>query len=92
MIVIGMPKGHTLLDLITSQSYPYENIFLTKQEFFELLEFIKSKCFIINEQKKEDNWEYKHEITFLYNSRPLLLKNFKSYTSQEEVFVLTREV
>jgi hypothetical protein len=92
MIVNTMKGNHMLLDLITSKSYPYYNMFLSKQEFYDLLNFIKSNCFIIKERKKEDNWEYDYEIEFLYNSRPLLLKNWKSYTSQEEIFVLRREV
>ena len=92
MIVSHMNQKHVLLDLIISKSYPYDNIFLTKQEFYDLLEFIKSNCFIITERKEDNNWEYEHEIIFLYNSKPLLLKNWKSYTSQEEKFVLSREV
>ena len=87
-----MTNKHILLDLIISKSYPYENIFLDKQEFYDLLDFVKSNCFIANEQKEENKWEYKHEIIFLYNSRILLLENWKSYTSQDEKFVLSREV
>ena len=87
-----MLKNHILLDLIISKSYTYENIFLKKEEFYDILEFIKKNCFIIDEKKEDNRWEYKHEITFLYKSKPLLLKNWKSYTSQEEKFILSREV
>ena len=87
-----MNKKHIILDLITSKSYPYENIFLKKEEFYDLLDFVKSNCFIITQKKEDNNWEYEHEIIFLYKSKPLLLRNWKSYTSQEEKFILSREV
>jgi len=91
MIVSNMTKRHIILDLITSPKYFYDNIFLSKEEFYDILDFVKSNCFVIKERKKEDNWEYIYEIEFLYDSKPLLLKNWKSYTSQYEIFVLNRE-
>jgi len=87
----NMEKIHVLLDLIISKDYPYINIPLEKKEFFELEEFVKQNCFIINKNEKEDKWEYKLEYEFLYKSKVISLKHFKSYTSGEEYFLLRCE-
>jgi len=86
-----MMKRNTLLDLVTSNDYTYINTPLSKKEFLDILDFAKNNCFIINENKKEDAWEYKYELEFIYNSKAILLKHFKSYTSDEEYFLLRCE-
>jgi hypothetical protein len=86
-----MEKKNTLLDLIISNDYPFLNMKLTKEEFWNLEDYIKQNCFIINREEKEDNWEYKLEYEFLYKAKPILLKRFKSYTSGEEYFLLRCE-
>jgi len=91
MIVNSMKKNNSILDLITAEDYTYVNTPLSKQEFIELEEFIKNNCFVLNEEKNEDRWEYRHEIEFLYKGKPLLLKHFKSYTSDCEYFLLRNE-
>jgi len=91
MIVIDMKESNPLLDLLISDSYPYLNLWLEKNEFVEIEDFIKKNCFILNEEKKEDKWEYRHEIEFLYKGKPVLLKHFKSYTSDWEYFLLRCE-
>jgi hypothetical protein len=91
MIVIDMSKSHILLDLITSKSYPYINMGLTKDEYYELEDFVKHNCFIISNDEREDKWEYRHEIEFLYKGKTLLLKHFKSYTVDDEYFLLRCE-
>jgi hypothetical protein len=87
-----MEKRHILLDLIISPNTEYLNIFLTEDEFLELVDFVKKNCFVLKEQKEEDKWEYKYHLYFLYRSIPLLLRDWKSYSSQEENFILSREV
>jgi len=86
-----MSKSHILLDLITSNDYPYTNMPLNKKEFFALENFIKENCLIFNKYEKEDKFEYKLEYEFLYKSKIILLKHFKSYTSDEEYFLLRCE-
>ena len=87
----NVERKNTLLDLITANDYPYINTYLSKQEFFELEEFIKDNCFIINKYEKENKWEYEIEYEFLYKAKPILLKRFKSYTNNEEYFLLRCE-
>ena len=91
MIVIDMSKSHSLLDLIISNDYPYVNLWLEKKEFVEIEDFIKENCFIINKYEKEDKWEYELEYEFLYKSKIVTLKHFKSYTSDCEKFLLRCE-
>ena len=85
-------KREILLDLIISPNFDYINIFLTEDEFDELVFFVKKHCFILKEIKEEDKWEYKYYLYFLYRSIPLMLRDWKSYSSQEENFILSREV
>ena len=87
----NMEKIHVLLDLIVSKDYPFLNMELTKEEFWNLEEYIKQNCFIINREEKEDNWEYRLEYEFIYKSKMLLLKRYKSYTSDYEYFLLRCE-
>ena len=91
MIVNNMSRNNPLLDLITSNDYPFINMPLSKKEFFGLEEFIKENCFILNKHEKEDKWEYELEYEFLYKSKAILLKRFKSYTSDEEYYLLRCE-
>jgi len=87
----NMEKIHVLLDLIISKDYPFLNMELTKEEFWNLEEYIKQNCFIINREEKEDNWEYRLEYEFIYKSKMLLLKRYKSYTSDYEYYLLRCE-
>jgi len=87
----SMNKRNALLDLITSNEYIYINTPLSKKEFFDILEFAKNNCFTISENEREDKWEYRYELEFIYNSKAILLKRFKSYTSDEEYFLLRCE-
>jgi len=87
----NMEKIRVLLDLIISKDYPFLNMELTKEEFWNLEEYIKQNCFIINREEKEDNWEYRLEYEFIYKSKMLLLKRYKSYTSDYEYYLLRCE-
>jgi len=85
-------KREILLDLIISPNFDYINVFLTEDEFIDLVFFVKKHCFVISEVKQEDNYEYMYYLVFLYRSVPLLLRNWKSYSGGGENFILSRNV
>ena len=66
------------------------NLHLNLKEFYEIKDFAKKYCLVLEDCEEDTGTEYIYRFTFIYKGKALSLYRIKSYSSDFEIIHLSK--